>query len=168
MGKKITAVLFFCLVIAIALMTTNCSAIKPGGKAPDFTLINLDGEPVSLTDYRGTPVMLNFWASWCGPCRSEMPYFQEVFEDMEWKVVGLEILAVNIGELPATAEGFMVTNGFTFPVLLDMTGEVADMYNVGKIPTTFFIDERGIIISSDVGSFTSKAHLEQRLYELIE
>ena len=168
MGRKITVALFCCLIITIALMTTNCASTRPGEKAQDFELTNLEGETVSLTDYRGTPVMLNFWASWCGPCRSEMPYFQEVFEDTEWKAVGLEILAVNIGEAPWVAEGFMESNGFTFPVLLDRTGEVADMYNVRKIPATFFIDERGIIRDSDVGAFRSKAHLERRLYELLE
>jgi peroxiredoxin len=168
MGRKITVTLFCCLIIAVALMTINCSSAKPGKSAQDFELKNLDGETVSLSDYRGSPVMLNFWASWCGPCRSEMPYFQQVYEDTEWQAANLVILAVNIGESPSVVGGFTEDNGFTFPVLLDMTGAVAEMYNVRSIPATFFIDERGIIRYSDVGSFSSKAHLEQRLRDLFE
>jgi thiol-disulfide isomerase/thioredoxin len=112
--------------------------------------------------------MLNFWASWCGPCRFEMPFIQEVFEDTEWEATGLVILAVNIGESPSIAGGFMEDNGFTFTVLLDGTGEVADMYNTRSIPATFFIDENGIIRYIDVGAFSSKANIEQRLDVLIE
>jgi len=168
MVRKITVILFFCLVIAVALVATNCSPTKPGEAAQDFELKTLEGQTVALSDYRGSPVMLNFWASWCGPCRYEMPFFQEVYEDTEWQAAGLVILAVNIGESPSVAGGFMEDNGFTFPVLLDMTGKVATMYNVRSIPATFFIDERGIIKHSDVGAFRSKGDLEQRLRDLLE
>ena len=168
MGKKITVTLLCCLVIAVALMMTNCSSTKPGKAAEDFELKNLEGQTVSLSDYRGSAVMLNFWASWCGPCRYEMPLFQEVYEDTKWEAAGLVILAVNIGESPSVAGGFMEDNGFTFPVLLDRTGAVAQMYNIRPIPATFFIDERGIIKHSDVGAFRSKADLEQRLRDLLE
>jgi len=160
--------IFCCLIIAVAIMATNCASTKPGETAQDFELQNLEGQTVSLSDYRGSPVMLNFWASWCGPCRSEMPFFQQVYEDTEWEAAGLVILGVNIGESPSVAGGFMEDNGFTFPVLLDMTGEVAEMYNTRSIPATFFIDERGIIRHSDVGAFRSKADLEQRLRDLFE
>jgi len=168
MVRKITATLFCCLIIVVALTAINCSSTKPGATAQDFELKNLEGQTVSLSDYRGSPVMLNFWASWCGPCRYEMPFIQEVFEDTEWQAVSLVILAVNIGESPSVAGGFMEANGFTFPVLLDRTGEVAEMYNTRSIPATFFIDERGVIKYSDVGAFSSKAGLEQRLRDLLE
>ena len=168
MGRKITGLLLGCLVLAVALIATNCSSVKPGVTAKDFELKNLEGETVSLSDYRGNAVMLNFWASWCGPCRYEMPFFQEVYEDTKWQAAGLVIIAVNIGESGATAEGFMEANGFGFTVLLDTTGEVANKYNVRGIPATFFIDERGIIKHSDVGAFTSKSQLEQRLHELLD
>jgi len=168
MVRKIMVTIFCCLIIAVAIMATNCASTKPGETAPDFELQNLEGQTVSLSDYRGSPVMLNFWASWCGPCRSEMPFFQQVYEDTEWEAAGLVILGVNIGESPSVAGGFMEDNGFTFPVLLDMTGEVAEMYNTRSIPATFFIDERGIIRHSDVGAFRSKADLEQRLRDLFE
>jgi peroxiredoxin len=147
--------------------TTADQLPAPGRTAPDFELQTLDGQTVSLSDYRGSPVMLNFWASWCGPCQSEMPYIQDVFEDAKWQAADLVILAVNWGESLTTARGFMNTYGFTFTVLLDSTGQVADIYNIRAIPTTFFIDERGIIKYMDIGSFRSKADLEQRLNGLI-
>ncbi|HEY98042.1 MAG TPA: TlpA family protein disulfide reductase [Dehalococcoidia bacterium] len=168
MGKKYVLLLVCCLVIAITFISTGCSSIKPDSKAPDFELMNLEGEVVSLSDYRGNAVMLNFWASWCGPCRYEMPFFQEIYEDIKWKASGLVLIAVNIDESGFTAAGFMEANGFDFMVLLDTTGEVANKYNVRGIPATFFIDERGIIRYSDVGAFMSKAHVEQRLRELLE
>jgi peroxiredoxin len=168
MGRKIPVMLLCCLVIAAAFLAANCSSAKPGVAAQDFELENLDGGTVSLSDYWGNPVLLNFWASWCVPCRSEMPYLQEVFEDLEWKAAGLEILAVNLGEAPPVAGGFMEGNGFTFPVLLDMTGRVAEMYNIRSIPSTFFVDEHGIIKYSAVGAFRSKADIEQRLRDLLE
>ena len=139
----------------------------PGRVAPDFELQNLEGETVSLSDHRGSPVMVNFWASWCEPCRFEMPYIQEVFEDPFWESIGLEILVVNVQESSAVARDFMEENGLSFPVLLDMTGGVARMYNIRSIPTTLFIDEDGIIQYIDVGSFSSKADIEQRLDDLI-
>ena len=187
MVRKITFLLFCCLIVAIALLATNCSPTNlttgsvnqttepdgnqlpaPGRTAPDFELQNLEGQIVSLSDYRGSPVMLNFWASWCSPCRFEMPFIQDVFEDTEWEAVGLVILAVNIGESPSVAGGFMEDNGFTFTVLLDETGEVSIRYNTRSIPATFFIDENGIIRYIDVGAFSSKANIEQRLDVLIE
>lgn len=168
MGRKITGLFFCCLVMIMALLATGCSSVKPGESSTDFELKNLDGETVSLSDYRGNAVMLNFWASWCGPCRFEMPYIQEIYEDIKWKAAGLVILAVNYGESAAVVENFMENNGFEFTVLLDTTGEVADEYNVRGIPATFFIDERGIIRYSDVGAFSSKEQIEQRLRELLE
>jgi peroxiredoxin len=168
MGRIITGLFFCCLVLVMTLLATSCSSVKPGESTADFELKNLDGETVSLSDYRGNAVMLNFWASWCGPCRFEMPYLQEIYEDIKWKAAGLVILAVNVGESAAVVENFMEANGFEFTVLLDTTGEVATKYNVRGIPATFFLDERGIIQYSDVGAFSSKAQIEQRLRELLE
>ena len=136
--------------------------------APDFQLPNLDGQTVSLSDFRGKPVMLNFWASWCGPCRAEMPLIQEVFEDKEWSDKGLTILAINIGEDRSTAERFMEDNGLSFPVLLDTSESVAREYNIRYIPTTFFIDKDGIARDIKIGAFLNKAEIERGLSSIIQ
>ena len=140
---------------------------QPENPAPDFQLLNLDGQAVSLGDFRGRPVMLNFWATWCGPCRLEMPFIQEVSEDSEFAAKGLAILAINIGESPDTVKDFMEGYGLSFPVLLDTTKNVSLKYNVRGIPATFFIDKNGIIQDMKIGAFSSRAEIEWRLINSI-
>ncbi len=139
----------------------------PDRSAPDFQLQSLDGQSVSLSSLRGSPVMINFWASWCGPCRAEMPFIQAVFEDEEWTQQGLVILAINIGESSSTAREFMEDNGLTFTVLLDRDQSVAQNYGVRAIPTTLFIDKNGIIKYREIGAFTSQAEIDRRLISSI-
>ncbi len=162
------------MILALALVTTGCQSkgTQVGNTAPDFELKNLDGETVILSELRGSPVMLNFWATWCGPCRAEMPYIQEVFEDEEWQDQGLIILAINLtysrsSETPATVKDFMQSNNFSFPVLLDTNRDVTLEYDVTAIPTTFFIDKDGIIQDKIVGAFQNKTQIENRLSKII-
>jgi len=117
--------------------------------APDFTLTDLEGNTVSLSDYSGQNVFLNFWASWCGPCRDEMPDMELIHKDFEGEVV---ILAVNVGENAATASGFREDYELTFKILLDEKNEVASLYGVTGIPTSYFIDKEGNIMSGYVGT----------------
>ena len=155
--------------MVLGLVLSGCSSSSPetqpasSNSAPDFQLDNLRGEAVSLAQFRGKPVLLNFWASWCGPCRQEMPFLQEIYENQELQDTGLVILAVNIGESPATAERFMEAGGFSFPVLLDIDNSVAGKYNVRGIPATFFIDKDGIIKDVNVGAFASTMEIMQKL-----
>jgi thiol-disulfide isomerase/thioredoxin len=132
-----------------------------GNRAPDFQLKDTDGQYVSLSDMMGQPVMINFWASWCGPCLMEMPYIQQVYD--EWSGEGLVLLAVNCGESSSRVTAFMQSYGYTFPVLLDSNGRVSDDYGVRGIPTTLFIDAYGIVQGREVGSFPSKEAIEQQL-----
>jgi len=174
MGKMLRT-----MILAGALATVLAAAGCGAGPAPspapspqempakDFQLADMNGRTVALSDFRGRPVMLNFWASWCGPCREEMPYIQEIYDDEKWSGTGLMILAVNIGESPEQARGFLNDNGFSFPVLLDVKEEVARQYNIRGIPTTFFIDGDGIIKDSKVGSFSGKAEIEKRLGSVV-
>ena len=108
-----------------------------GKLAPDFELINLDKQKVSLSGLRGKPVLLNFWATWCGPCRIEMPFLQEVHE--KWAGRGLVLLAVNVQENPTTVIKFVENGGYTFPILLSPGNDVPLAYNIRGIPATFFI-----------------------------
>ncbi|ACL70569.1 TlpA family protein disulfide reductase [Halothermothrix orenii] len=116
--------------------------------APDFTLTKLSGEEVSLSDFRGKKVFLNFWASWCPPCQAEMPYIQKLYTEHGDDVA---ILGVDIGEDKGTVAEFMLVNGYTFPVALDKKREVAAKYLVRGIPTTYIIDEDGIVTHRHVG-----------------
>ena len=135
-----------------------------GKLAPDFELVTLDGKTVVLSQLFGRAVMVNFWATWCMPCRYEMPYIQQVYED--WPEEELVVLTINVGESSSRVSQFMRSEGFSFPVLLDSDGSVAQRYNVQGIPTTFFIDKYGFIQNITVGSFQSRAEIEAILSQL--
>jgi peroxiredoxin len=153
------------LILASGILLTGCStpveAPEIGKAAPGFRLTDIDGQSISLSDFRGEPVLLNFWATWCGPCRMEMPYIQEVYD--ERSEPGLVILAINIGESLTTVEEFMRDYNLSFPVLLDLEGNVAEKYNIRGIPTTYFIDSDGIIRDIMIGAFRSVAEIEDIL-----
>ncbi|HCX65303.1 MAG TPA: hypothetical protein DHN33_08860 [Eubacteriaceae bacterium] len=119
-------------------------------KAPNFTLEHRNGESVSLEDYQGKKVFLNFWATWCGPCEIEMPYMEQIHLDYEDE--NLVILAVNVGENPSTVRQYVEENGYSFDVLFDVETEVAKTYGVSGIPATFFIDEEGYLRGRHVGT----------------
>jgi cytochrome c biogenesis protein CcmG/thiol:disulfide interchange protein DsbE len=164
---RILMLMMIMAALIVAPLSSGCGDSQteetPEFMAPDFKLSTPDGQQVALSDFRGQPVMLNFWATWCGPCLYEMPLFQEIFEDDKWIQKGLVILAVNQQESADDVSEFMAQNGFSFTVLLDTTGEVGFWYNVMGIPATLFIDKDGIIKSAVMGAFQNKAQIEQRL-----
>jgi peroxiredoxin len=124
--------------------------LEAGNLAPDFTLETLDGKTVRLSDYRGKTILLNFWATWCPPCRSEMPDMQKFYEDED-----VEILAVNLTQQEASMEdvkSFVEEYGLTFPVLLDQNLQVATDYGIQVIPSSFMIDKNGIIQYTALGA----------------
>jgi len=125
----------------------------------DFSLPLVSGEPQSLSALKGKVVFLNFWATWCGPCRDEMPSMEVLYK--RFKDEGLEILAVNCQENQEDVLAFMSNYGLTFPALLDEDGRVNGAYGIQAIPTTFLIDREGRIILRLVGSInwdTEKIH----------
>ena len=123
-----------------------------GFTAPDFELPDLKGGTVRLSDLRGRVVLLNFWATWCGPCRVEMPTIQAVYEDYGDR--GLSVLAV-AGDYQGAefVAPFMRDLGLTFPGLLDERGEVQDLYFVNALPMTFLLDRNGVVVNKLVGFF---------------
>ncbi|WLR57078.1 redoxin domain-containing protein [Mesobacillus subterraneus] len=134
-----------------AVETSNATTgIGAGMVAPDFALKNLAGEEVSLKDYRGKKVMLNFWATWCPPCKEEMPAMEQFYKDNSSEV---EILAVNLDPQNNVKE-FVNDNGLSFPILLDQDGSTQQIYSILSIPTTFIIDEQGLILKKHIGSMT--------------
>jgi thiol-disulfide isomerase/thioredoxin len=124
----------------------------------------LAGRTVQLSDLRGQRVMLNFWATWCGPCRLELPHMVTLYQEMAGQ--GFEILAVNVREAPDTVRPFVDQNDLRFPVLLDPAGQVSGYYFVRAIPTSIFIDENGIITAVHIGTLTDET-LRQYVLELM-
>jgi peroxiredoxin len=119
-----------------------------GNIAPDFELTSISGEQISLEDLRGYPVLINFWATWCGPCRLEMPAFQAQFERYE---VNLKILAVNFDEPLDDIQLFVDEFGLTFDILLDPGAEIQQLYQVRGYPTSYFLDTEGVIQIQHIG-----------------
>ena len=131
-----------------------------GHPAPDFTLTGLDGNAVGLSDFRGKVVFLNFWATWCPPCRGEMPEMEEVYQ--EYRDKDVVIIGVDLGESRSSVQSFVEENGYSWTFVIDSIGEVARDYMVTGIPSSFFIDRDGVIRALQVGSM-SKALMEIRL-----
>lgn len=114
-----------------------------GQSAPDFVLKSLSGDNLRLSEYRGEVVMLNFWASWCGPCQQGMPLLDEMYE--RYHKVGFELLGVNIDRDPTRAADIVRALGVTFPVLFDERKEVTRLYRVEDMPVTMLIDRSGVV-----------------------
>lgn len=123
-------------------------------KAMDFKLKDLNGKEVSLSDYKGKKVLLNFWATWCSPCKAEMPEMEALYQ--QTKDSDLVILAVNLDEDKDTVQKFISSNKYNFPVLLDTENIVASKYQIVSIPTSFFIDKEGNIVDKHIGPMTIK------------
>jgi peroxiredoxin len=128
--------------------TASSEGLAIGAKAPDFELKTLTGEKVKLSNLKGKKVMLNFWATWCPPCKAEMPEMEQFSKQMDKDIV---ILAVNI-DPQLDVQGFVNENKITFPIPLDVDDKVNETYQVLSIPTTYFIDSKGIIQNKYTGS----------------
>jgi len=129
---------------------TPAPAPVVGATAPTFALANLGGERVDLRALRGSPLVLNFWATWCEPCRTEMPLLQSHYE--AGRSAGLRILAINFDEPELLVRSFVDELGLTFDILLDPGAYVQGLYRVRGYPTTFFVDARGVIRGHKVGA----------------
>ena len=136
-------------VAAGSTPSTPAPAPVVGAPAPDFTVQDLAGNTVTLSALKGQVVVINFWATWCGPCRLEMPALQAKYDDH--KDDGLTVLAVNWGDTNEAAGVFVDELGLTFPVLMDPGDTVNNLYRVRGYPTTYFINRDGMIDQQHVG-----------------
>jgi peroxiredoxin len=140
---------------------------RRGFAAPEFSLDTLDGGRLALSDLRGSPVVINAWASWCLPCRTEMPAFERVFrayQDRGLMVVGVHMTSQDSEE---AARAFVEEHGLTFPVLLDRTGSVQQAYQVLGLPSTYFVSRDGTIRDVVIGGPMSEAGIAARIDELL-
>ncbi len=151
---------------------------REGALAPDFLLKTLDGGEIRFSELRGKAVIVNLWATWCGPCRKEMPQFVAAYDRYQGE--GLEIIAVNVQESPSIIQPFVDDFGMDFPVALDKRGAVSDKYRILGLPMTYFIDRQGVIRSVFQGPFLERLQgtqvqgaieqdeLTQRIEEILE
>ncbi|MBO0588519.1 thiol-disulfide oxidoreductase ResA [Sporosarcina sp. E16_8] len=142
----IRTIVLLLLVSAVVYTIASKDKVKVlavGDKAPDFELVDLEGNKHRLSDYKGEGVFLNFWGTWCGPCKKEMPYMENQHKAFEEK--GVKILAVNIAESNLKVETFRDQYGLTFPIVIDKDKSVKEAYNIVPLPTTFLINKDGRI-----------------------
>ncbi len=162
------------------LLTQNCSpsaqdtgnieakggelvpAPEVGYPAPDFTLVDLNGDQLRLSDLRGKVVFINFWATWCPPCRAEMPEIEAVHQ--EYKDKDVVVIGVDLFEPEDEVRQFVQRGGYSWTFVIDTTGEVTASYRVAAIPTSFFIDRAGIIRAVHIGAMTKRV-MEAKLAE---
>jgi thiol-disulfide isomerase/thioredoxin len=168
------------IILALAAAWIGLSAAAPGHPtsgqvpapregflAPDFTLTSLDGETITLSDLRGRPVLVNIWASWCTPCKAEMPAIQKVYD--QYRDQGFIVLAVNATrqDSAAAAQAFITQGGYTFPVLLDPQGEAARLYLMRALPTSAFIGRDGVVTRVVIGGPMPDALLRSQVERIL-
>lgn len=158
--KRRTAAAFVWFTLALLLFLGlrpgdgAAAEIGIGDQAPDFTLTDLSGQPLTLSDLRGRYVVLNFWATWCPPCRKEMPVLQQVHA--RYQEQGVVVVGVNLDESPLTIRAFTEPLGVTFPIVIDKGNKVTQAYGFLPLPTTYFIGPDGQVRLVQYGEVTEE------------
>lgn len=138
--------------------------IGVGKKAPNFVLADMSGELQRLSDYRGQGVLLNFWATWCEPCKREMPLLESQYQ--KYKDQGILILAVNVGETDLVVNEFVNRFDLSFPILIDNKQEVLTAYGVNPLPATFLIDKDGYVVRVHTGEIINEDIANEMMEEI--
>jgi peroxiredoxin len=157
-------ILLVALMLYLSLFSNSQyvpEGLGKGKEAPDFRLKTIEGREVSLSDYRGKVVLINFWATWCPPCREEMPLFQRVYE--KYKDRGFEILAISTDDYVEPVKKFVKEYKLSFPILYD-DKNVVGLYEVQGLPTSFLIDRDGKIVKVRLGKYKE---IEKDLKEVL-
>ncbi|WP_226659427.1 peroxiredoxin family protein [Pseudalkalibacillus hwajinpoensis] len=151
---------------AEVMSDANEIGIQEGNRAPDFTLYSLEGKEVSLSNFKGKVTFINFWTTWCPPCKEEMPDMQEFYEQ-DAKQFDAEILAVNLTTNESSSQvvkDFANKNHLTFPILMDTKGQQMETFAAITIPTTYVIDKNGIIMKKVIGPMTKEMMIDLASY----
>lgn len=163
--RIVWSLIFLCLVFILVknltLLTTSKSSIPLPelDNVPDFTLNTLDGKEVALSNYKGNGMMINFWASWCSPCKKEMPAIENVYNSFKEK--GFEVLAINLGEKEERIVNFLEKYPLSYPILLD-DDIVSTDYMVHSLPTSYFVEPDGSLNKIHIGELS-----EEELYKIV-
>lgn len=156
--KKVFA-LFFAVLLSASLFScvaeTDTQKSRP--TAPDFTVLDTDGNQVKLSDFFGQPIVLNFWATWCPPCKAELPDFEKACAENDDVVFLMVNLTDGSRDTVDVVNAFISQNGYTFPVYYDTSYSAANAYGVSSIPVTYFIDRSGNVAVSHLGMISSQA-----------
>lgn len=163
MKKIVSLVLVLLLVCACTgcFMANGSTTDESVVYAPELTFLDSEGNTVKLTDYFGKPIVLNFWASWCTPCKSEMPVFQEKYEELCDRVTFLVVCVVDgMTETVESGQAYIDKMGYTFPVYFDTTNQAGSVYGVNAIPTSFFIAPDGAVLGYATGALSEEVFME--------
>ncbi len=163
LGIGVVAILGCAWIYITRVPVDGASAAQVTFRAPDLTLHALDRQQVSLSSLRGQAVLVNFWATWCVPCRAEMPEIQAAYQ--KYRARDFVVLAINIAEDENTVARFVQEFNLTFPVLLDRDGAISKRYQVRALPTTYFIDRTGMIRAIRFGQM-DRAYIEMQLVSI--
>jgi len=143
--------LFLFVSLPLLACAESPRVVTIGEIAPDFTLENMQGEKVSLSQFRGKVVLINFWATWCPPCRAEMPSMEVLHQTFEDD--GLVLLAINVeNEGPGVVAEFLNESPYNFPILLDDESRVQRLYGVYQFPESFIVDPNGVVVKRVIGA----------------
>lgn len=180
--KIVIGIAAFVLLLAVAVFAYNAliNEYTPGDlphdaaqegenrqAAPDFTVFDKNGKEVTLSSFKGKPVVINFWATWCGPCKSELPAFQKMYNEYKDKIQFLMVnLTDGVQEKKADVDSFIEKEGYTFPVFYDTQYSGAYAYSVSSVPLTVFVDSEGYINNARIGAM-NEAMLSRYINNLI-
>ena len=164
----ILAVLAVAIVYTVftAVMQEKQETLKVGAEAPDFEVVDLEGNKFRLSDYKGEGVVLNFWGTWCEPCKREFPAMERQYKHFENS--GVHLIAINIEQTDLEVQTYVKNMGMTFPVAIDKTRSILNAYSVKPLPTTILINEKGIVEKVITGEMTEAqivAHFESIIPE---